>query len=336
MATLTTVTFWDETSVNPFPPGVQVTLVNTSAGLIGVNYTTVGGSIAVALNAGSVYAASFVGTQSLGAQPVVFTATTPVTNVVIPNYRSPSLSAAGYAQMQMGVLPKDDFPPSALTSGGVAYGLGYAFGSGMFAIDYETQQTLAADRIQSCTGGMIDSWANDFIGYGIWPRGSQETDPAYMARILLWLQAPMTTLYGIQELVQSFIYSQATASLLQPLALDTQGALDEFGALDGNVLANNIGLLPTIQVVDYQSNSTICNQISGFVQDEGQFVIVFNFANSISANNWFAGVSFAGVNTFAGVNDYTVISAPTTQIASIVNAVKADGTWPLYVSNVVG
>ena len=333
--TLTTVTFYDETMVNPLPPGVKVTVVDTSANLVGVNYTTVGGTIFIALQIGSVYGASFVGTQAAGAQPVVFTAMSPTT-IVVPNYRSPSLSAAGYAQTQMGVLPNQDFPPSALTIGGVAYNLGYGFGSGVFAVDYETQQTLAANRLQSCTGGMIDSWANDFIGYGIWPRGSQESDSAYSARILLWLQAPMTTLYGMQELLQSFIYSQATASFLQPLALDEQGALDEFGALDGNVLANNVGLLPTIKVFDYQSDPTLCVQISGFAQDEGQFVILFNFANAANANNWFAGVSFAGVSTFAGASSYVVIGAPTTQIAAIVSAVKGAGTWPLYVANIQG
>jgi hypothetical protein len=332
-----TLQFLDEVGES-FPVGVPVNVYDLSDQETGAGLTQVGGTVFVLLQVGQEYYAEiFSATQGpINTYNVQynFIVTAPITTITIPNYRSPTLSPDGYAALQCSVLPNQDFPPAALTWGGNAYNIAYGIGNGIAGLDFETQQTLAANRLETCQGGMLDSWANDYIGAGIWVRGPQESDAAYYSRILLWLTAPMTTLYGIQELLQAFINAWVTATYLESLALDVSGALDEFGALDGNVLQNVYGVLPTINVFDWQSNSTLCSEISGFVQDTGTFVILFTFPSTYSAVNWFAGVSFAGVDTYAASQEYTIISAPTPQIAQLVNTIKGAGTQPLYVSNV--
>jgi hypothetical protein len=326
------IAFFDETGISPFPPGVKVTVVDDST-LVGVGYTTVGGLVSLSLTSGQTYAASFVGTQAADAQPVVFVATGGTTSVTVPGYRSPALSAYGYAEAQMDELSPEDYPQSARLWGGIAYALGYAFGSGMASTDLGTQQVLAACRLQSCTGSMIDSWANDYIGAGVWSRGAQETDAAYIARIELWFATRKTTLYGIQTLLQAFIIAQANVSALTaPMALDVSGALDESGALDGGTITNVSQLLPTISCFDYQSNANLSEQV-GLVRDEGQFAILFSFPNASLLKQWFLGQSFLNENAFLLTNQFQQIAVPSPAIGQLVKRIKLPGTNPIYVSN---
>jgi hypothetical protein len=297
--TQTTITFFDETGTNPFPPGVKVTIVNTSAALIAVAYTTVGGVITVALQTGTTYAASFVGTQAVSAQPVIFVSS-PTTNITVPNYRSPALSATGYAQTQMEVLPNEDFPASALTVGGIAYTIGYGFGSGAFQTDYETQQTLAANRLQSCQNNMVDSWATDFIGYGVFPRWS-DTDAAYIARIMQWLQLPCETLSAIAYVVQVFF----------KYFPDTSTVVDVFDTVSDPARAGYYGIVPG-QVA-----------IIAYYPLEGQF------------DGWYLGQSFLGQNTFFadpyGFSEGDMSIYP--ELQALVNAVKPVGVEPVYIAS---
>lgn len=334
--THTSLVFFDETGQNPLPPAILVAVTDFSGNSLGQAYTTPGGFVAITVQSGTSYIATLTGTQVRGVPKQAFTASaTSPTKIIVANYRSPCLASFGYTQEQMEALPTDDFPPSAKSTGGIAYAIGSGFSGALAAIDYEQQLVLGAARLVSSTGLALDSWANDFIGPGVWSRGPQEGDVAYLARIILWLQTRKGTLQGIQTLLQAYIIGQADpAALTGSMALDTSGALDEVGALDGASLASAAfaSALPTVTCFDYQSDFQL-SQLVGLTQDAGQFAILLTFPNKSQQTQWFAGFSFAGVNTFAADPQYTQLTSVPSGIQDLVKTIKILGTLPVYFTN---
>lgn len=243
--------------------------------------------------------------------------------------------ASDWSSRILALFPKRWSSSDAKTSNlGILASIPQTTGISLAGVYNEVAYVKLQTRLLTTTDTNLDGKSSDYFGFGNFLRGYVEADPAFALRIQQRLIAPLPTIAGIQEIVSGVILAGAQAAILQPMALDEQGALDEFGSLDGGTLTNLAQGLPTITVFDYQSNPSL-SVLVGLTPNAGQFAILFNFPNALSASNWFAGVSFAGVNTFAGSPSYQIMSSPSPGISAIVNAIKAAGTTPVYVSNIV-
>ncbi len=325
----------DETGENPLPPGVLVSVVDPWGNSVGNAYSTPGGLVAIPVQPNISYVATLYGTQVRGVPTQSFTGTQPPTQIIITNYRSPCLSVFGYTQEQMEALPTDDFPVSAKLPGGIAYSIGSGFSGALVSIDYAQQLALAANRLVTSTGSALDSWAQDFIGPGVWSRGPSEGDTDYLARIMLWLQTKKGTLNGIQTLLRAYLTASIDlATLGGALTLDSGGALDIVGALDSRGGVDLTLILPSISVFDYQSDAALSAAV-GLVRDEAQFCILFSYPNTTPPALWYAGIAHIGVDTFLGSPAYYTITSTQAPpgIDALVQVIKIIGSKPIYVSN---
>jgi hypothetical protein len=112
-----------------------------------------------------------------------------VTQIVAPGYRSPVLSAAGYASVQAGIRPAQWFDTEASTLGGNAYNIALLIGAMFAQADSFAEIIHGAIRLQSSTGSQIDLWVRDFFG-GNFPRLQGETDASYVARVFEIFKPP--------------------------------------------------------------------------------------------------------------------------------------------------
>ncbi len=151
------------------------------------------------LSASTQYSITFSGALA-PPTPNALTFTTPASgstlSLTVPNYVSPNPGENQLAVEQTLLWPSQWFSPSAKTVGGVAYAVALAGASLLASVGYEIGEIYNAERLQSCQGSLIDSFAADYFG-GALPRNSGETDAAYILRIEANLAAKKGTLAGI-------------------------------------------------------------------------------------------------------------------------------------------
>jgi hypothetical protein len=291
--------YWVDAFGNPFPAGVEIQLVNANNAPAGSAFSLAGGYANLDVNVGDTYTATFIGVQGPNL-PFTFTVTEQDQVLQVPFYASPTLSEDNYAttdpRSQSRLWPRGwfgDAPPIALRVAG-------AVAAVLAAIDALGQYVLGKERVQSSQGLDIASWANDFIGPGIWSPGPTETDPAYLARVLLWLQSHFTTLYALQTLVQAYV----------------------------NLFPDP----PTVYAFDWQSDPVTSSE-AGLTQYDGQFCLSFTFPGQPGLPSWFLGGGFLGDTTYLASQSFYPYTPPSA-VQQIVQLVKACGTQPIYVSNV--
>ena len=342
----TTIQFFDETGLNPLPPGVLVAITDQNGKAIGTAYTTLGGYFSVPVATAVTYTATFIGTQApQQSQTFVGAATLDPTEqytlVSVQNYRSPVISAAGYADLASELQPNGWYAQSEIVPGGGLHAVMRGLLGGQALIDGELQQIQAAMRLPSCTGPAIDSWARDFFnspgpsGTAVLPRYPQESDASYMGRIVSMLSLPKCTIQAIQNVTVAFytaIAIQTGEDLTQNLTFDSLGGFDNIGGYD--VAPGFTPYIPAINVWDRQSRPHLADLYNiNPDNDDGSFVIQIGsgFANT---DAWFLDRSSLDYSSFLiNPNQYTLsTTAPDPRLAALVNFVKAGGTQPLYLT----
>lgn len=314
--------FVDETTFNPLPAGVVVsiyggTTIMTST-LVATVYLIAGGYAPIApLQTNGVYTATFVGVQapSVSCQ-FVFNGYN-MTVAVVYGYRSPTLSSSGYAAEMTGLWPTGPawFGDAAKVPGGVAYAVAYGLAGQIASFDSAVQTELGRLRVQTCVGSDLDTWAADFLGhYFVRPTGA--TNSQWYALVLACLQIPKCTIAGIQAIVTAWIqWIAAEFGALQPLALDDSGALDTGGGYLDTPTTSAIQGYPSILVFDAQSNPTLSAALSPAVTTtSGQFVVYFRYPGYTDAT-------------------ISIIRPLTPLLSTIVGLWKAAGTTPVYAAN---
>jgi hypothetical protein len=343
--------FFDETGVNALPAGIRVTVYQpqdpiqkpsdfiTQLGvLIGSAFTTPGGNCAVDVQTAVSYIAVFdmsgqaPGEQISGIPPFVefIGGGSDPTTIVIPGYRSPTLSTTGYANNMAALWPRGWFT-DGLVSPGIAYGIAILKAAIFAQADAFGELIHGALRLQSSAGSQIDTWAYDFFG-GNLPRYQGETDASYYARILIALQAPKTTLFDIQAMAQAF-YNAITGGIGQGAmmgdVLDISGGLDVVGGLDITQGGSAIDT-PQVYVWDRQSRPDLANLYNvNPNNNDGSFVIQVGIVNALV---WFLDNSYLDNDTYlSDPNSFTLSgNPPDPRLGALVNFVKAGGTKPLY------
>lgn len=215
------VTFTD--GVNPLPGGVGVAFYNgtaTSGTAAATGSLDATGSISPTLTSGNPYTAVFSGVQAPSSTVAVTWQTTDF-SVTVPNYASPSLSQTGFAQEAASLWVRGAFGDAARTVGGNAYNLALGVNSPLAALNTQVQNVKIAERLGTCTGSEIDSWAADFFGSTL-PRNAGETDSAYIGRIEANLSARKGTVAGL-ETIGGF-YGATTVA--EPWIVSLTGACD--------------------------------------------------------------------------------------------------------------
>jgi hypothetical protein len=330
---------------NPFPAGVHVIVsLGTTQVIDGWTRHTGTCPEIVGLTPGAVYTLTFIGRQGPN-WTVNFTATTGNQIVGVSGYRSPNLNAAGFAKLQTQRLwPKGQgwWGDAARTSGGVAWALAYGIGAMLEKLGLATQQQLEAARLFSCSGNEIATWASDYLGY-LLPPIIGEADTAYIQRILTWMTVVIpwvTTSTALKAVAQMYLSILKYFKSGQMMSLDTTGALDTRGSMDDPIVnsqgssptaaigldtqgaLDNLGGLdvatvqfnpPTIIIFDWQDNPTL-SALLPLNRDNGEFCVYFQYPN-ISDNS----IHLMGV-------------VPSV-LQLWVNAVKAQGTLPIFATN---
>ncbi len=297
---------WLDAFGNPFPAGVQITLTDVDGNVVDSGFTQAGGSANLLTQQNATYTATFVGTQGPDL-PFVFTVETSPVVAQVPFYASPTLTASGYTNAdprgQLNLWPRGWLGDSAKVEGGIAYTLSMAIATALALVDAQSQAVLGKERIQSSQGADIARWAEDFLGKGTWEPGNGESDPAYVARVLLWLQSSFATLYAMETLVQAFLN----------LSEDP----------------------PAVQVFDWQSDpiqSAEIAAVTSFPQYQGYFVVALTYGGIGGDPVWHLDNSFLDVNTFLAEDDWFVVSPPP-GVDAIIRLVEAAGCKPIYVAN---
>lgn len=253
--------------------------------------------------------------------------------VPVDDYRSPTLSAAGYTVEIAGETPDGWTSLSANVVGGVRYPLLAAIGAVVGAEDARAQQILGALRIQTCIGEQIATWAQDFFG-GFLPKYNTESYGLYRARVLLALQGA-ATIPAIQSIVTGFYEAVAH---LDPqflgaksiLAYDTGGGGYDtgVGAYDRAPLDEIVA--PAVLVWDLKTRPDLA---ADFGVVAGQFVVMIGTPPPPSQT-----LSYDRVGAYdrAGAFDRPTsvpnlsTDAPDPRLGDLVNLKKADGVQPLY------
>jgi hypothetical protein len=307
------IAFYDQDGNGYVPPGVTVVVYPLGASLTDANIVAQGvvgvaGVLNAALPPNEFYYAVFDGVPGLtpiyqaifqsngdGAQTTV---------VNVPSFVSPFQSQAGYASQIRGEYPYgwiDNQPINTEVADTWFAGIG----GGMAAIDSRLQQIRAALRLPSCPDEFLDSWAQDYFGT-LLKRIPGETQPLYVARLLIFTGRLRLTLACIAQVVYTYLASSANLPLGgQGLGLDSSGGLNTTsGGLDvtpagsapGQGSQNNLGLdsgygyldtthggidsaaqpesMPTIEVFDLQSDPTT-SALLGL--PKGKFCIYFKY-----------------------------------------------------------
>lgn len=351
------ISFFDEVTgaSNPLPPGIFVNVYGgTTIGpstFVGSGYTTIGGNLEITLQTNTVYSASFIGVQ---APTLTVQFETDVNGdalaVNVTGYRSPSLSANGYALEHVNLQPTSLWNPTAATVGGNAYPFSAGAGGVLSALDVLIQACRGKMRLQTSPGSefelpfsfnnlggfdssglvdqqytedAIDTWAQDFFG-GLFQRQPNMSDAQWLALIQGTLQTPKLTLVGIQKILTlwwPWILAQAgnpPAGL--GIGLDTYGALDvPTAALDepGGTpnLANRNLLVFDTQAVASSSGLTENVTLASYLPLSKGYVCIYlqNPNNSDSSMGQ--------------------ISSPSSLLTLIVNAWKSSGVLPIYAEN---
>jgi hypothetical protein len=305
--------FFDELAIaavpaqNPLPAGIVVTVVDTLGNVTGSAYTQAGGTCAIDVVAGTSYTASFYGTRAPQSSQSFVGGSSDPTQVTVLNYRSPSLSAAGYQLAQADVFPLGRVDPSELLPGGILYDLEMAHGGVLAALDAQVQLALGAERLDSSIGVAIDSWADDFIGPGVWPRAADESDATYIARIKLWFSVPMATLYAMQTLVGAYIDAYVDLASLP----GTFGALIVFDCHSDPVLAADVGL----------------------VAADADFAILFFYSDIYPLPSFYFDQAYLNQSTYFVTPTYYEISALDAGMSALVDKIKLAGSNPRYFTN---
>lgn len=208
---------------NPLIAGIFLSLAASgSSAPAQTGYIQVGGLFAASLVQGTTYIATFSGTNApVGSVSFVATGALSQT-VVVPGYASPVCSQVGYASQQTKLWPRDWFGETARQWGGGAYLVALALAAAVEDLSRQVQGVILNARLQSSTGGNIDSWAADFFGTSLL-RGS-DTDTKYIARIEANLQAKRATPVGMESLL-SYYASGGTVWIVEPFMPAQVGAL---------------------------------------------------------------------------------------------------------------
>jgi hypothetical protein len=257
------VTFYDEIvgGSNPLPVGIVASFYGGSGinpnSFVASGYVSLGGVVNVTLSPGSLYTATFTGTQAplVVAQFTTDSSGNATCNVI--GYRSPSLSSFGYAIEETNLWPTGWFSPAASSAGGTAYALAAGLGAVVGSADYMAQAILAKMRLQTCIGAdysllttfdgsgsydsgigyfdaqygsdAIDTWAADFFG-SLWTRptlsGNPISDAQWVTLIQAILQTPKTTLGGIQQILTAWApyYASAISTGVSPAMGTDEGS----------------------------------------------------------------------------------------------------------------
>ena len=294
--------FMDETGVNALPSGILVTIVGSVSGSSSA-YTTPGGYVAVTPADGSECTAAFFGQQG-PLEPQIFTANDDgsTTTIVVPAYRSPSLSQEGYIGAQIELWPRGWFSDTARSPGGVAYAIATGLAAELEKLDQQIDGALATMRLFTSSGTDIDTWAQDFLGDSF-PRvanmntGVAESDESYTYRIVRRLMLLLTTLPCVQGVVTDY---------LTAIGFDAA----------------------TVTVFDAQSNPQLAAAVG---IHKPQFCILFGYPSS-NIPRWILGQSYLGNTTILGGSNYVAGPPLSTEFDALVRSVKALGTKPIYVS----
>lgn len=353
------VTFYDEVlaASNPLPPGILVSIYGGSMiapqNLVGSGYLTVGGNLNITLQASGSYTATFVGTQAPSVLAPFQTDANGNALVNVVGYRSPSLSATGYAIEQANIWPTSLFSPIASTKGGNAYPFAAGQGAIINALDVLLQAALAELRLPTSPGSefqlplafdetgsydsgagvfdpqyandAIDTWAADFFGPGSpFARQPNMSDAQWVALIQTTLQTQKLTLIGIQKIVTAWM-----PWILQQVGSPAQGqgmGLDTYGGVD--------------------VATTYMDTAGGVASLENRNIIVFDTQAEATSSGLVANTTLAGYlslpvgevcvyfqnsnNPDSGIG---IIASPSTLLTAIVTAWKGSGIKAVFAEN---
>ena len=364
--------FLDSTG-NPLPAGILVTLTGGTG--FGQFYTKAGGWIDVEPEMGAAYTATFVGTfapespQSftLGIPPgtVDFTGSVLVDsdgavfvdsdglmfasqdgtpslgwtddgnrNVTIDGYASPILSRQGFADKLFDDQPRGWYPPKDQAPN--VYTALYSIAAVLDILEQGQQIVLGKERLHSSFGSDIDTWANDYIGFGVWQRAPGESDQTYIARCELWLKTDSTTDYGLQVLLQAWMDAWGLYILnphaVEGISYDNLGGFDDLSGGFDNAGQPLLTQPPQVVVFDWMSNPSLSYAV-GLQRGRGQFCILLLYAGQTDLLQWYIGGGFSGVNTFLAQSNYYSVAPFSNAFQRIVQLRKAQGAWPIYSSN---
>lgn len=293
---------------NPLPSRTKINVLNAAdppgTAPFASQYAGVDSTIATPLVAGAPYRIEYAGFAA-PPLPTFFVGDSTVT--VIPDlYVSPFANLPGYAQQKGWLIPEGRTSQAALLPGGGVRVLLETWASVFSQVDLFVRTMGAGERLVSSTAGQITSWVADFLGT-VLPPFPGETDAAYIARIETWIQQAFTTLPAIQSVVDAFF--------------------EEF-----------VSPVSSTLVFDRQSDPT---RSAFYGITPGQIAIVL-YAEIGSIGSWYLGQQFflgqttflEGKTTDAGFTSSQTSPYPLLQ--SQVNAIKAAGITPVYVSSLGG
>lgn len=327
------VLFYDETGLNPLPPGVLVEIYLGSVSpqnLVTSGYLGLGGTLMFSAEGAVPYTAVFTGTQAPPTPMSFMGSALPGADTIVnvTGYRSPTLSADGYRDEVLKLLPRRRASQAGRSPGGIVYAMAKGLGAVLAALDENQQKIIAGERLPTCTADLIDSWAYDFFGPYLL-RFLGEDDPTYYSRVLTGL-GPRCTLAAIEQVVNQFYTATATLRSLaqdENVGYDTVGGYDRTGGFD--VYApppSPTELIPAVKVWDTQSNPTLAG-VYGIAPP--YFVINIGFSG---VPGWFLDHDHLDVEAFLidGNAVQTSTTPPDTRLGALVNLVKQAGTIPLY------
>lgn len=352
------VTFFDEVTAasNPLPPGILVSVYGGSvapANLVGSGYLTLGGNLSITLQPAGNYIATFTGTQAPALDVAFMTDANGNATVNVTGYRSPTMSATGYAIEQTNRWPTSWYTAGASSPGGNAYPFAAGLGAILNAGDVLLQAALAEMRLPTSPGAefqfpiafdetgsydsgvgvfdpqyasdAIDTWAADFFGAGSpFMRQPNMSDAQWVALIQTTLQTQKLTLVGIQKIITAWM-----PWILQQAGSPTPGiaiGADTFGGSDVNTYTDETGGTVSIAnrniiVFDTQAVATAAGlqtnnpTLAGYLSLAKGYVVVY-FQNP---NNPDSGIG--------------TIASPSSLLTAITNAWKASGIIPVFAEN---
>jgi hypothetical protein len=216
---LSSITFFDETGINPVAAGSQYQAYYQGTSQIPENvvasgFIGVGGVASFIIHENSNYTIKWIGQQAPTGQTTFSTGTVSSVSVTVSGYRSPYSSTLGYAVKQTEQWTRrwneqkyrDPGPPGTT---GMAYNLAYSFasiigegGNGLPGLDSFLQGISVATRLYNCSGSAIDSWFQDFLGPSF-KRQSGELDAVFIQRGIIAMNGKVTTRDALNEATNS-------------------------------------------------------------------------------------------------------------------------------------
>lgn len=250
------------------------------------------------------------------------------------------------------MLPQSWADPAAFQPGGGIYAIMQAAGTTFTSLYAAVQYVRAQSRLLTATGQNLEAIANDFFGYGNFPRGIEfvggqnipEPDASYAYRIQQNLIAPRNTLAAIQNRVQLYLndFFQSYESLnSRLLGLGTAGGLGTWGRLGGQ--GQDVPIIPTCTAFDIQSNPYLAGVVG---LTTGEFCLLFTYGGLQKYGLWlghaFLGATGAGTggsevdpsgSFLIQPNIEVLDAAPTPDLAALVQSCKPCGMKPVYADN---